>query len=235
MDVYRETWLRKRPIWICRRRCSASIKMFLPQAEFYKGIFTAINLGEPLISLTSTRQLEIGNHGAMEGFSSGFQHIKSCLLIPVATSRKEEEEKKNGKYEKWTSCRLRKPNFSFTKGGLYCVRSARLGARPETPKTKILALLPHSSWECHYVNEAIHNITNTWSFVCLIQWEASFSESFRCAPHLLSLGSSRFLTWAKTTFFSDLCLIMSSFYKYFFLLLLFITPLFVRHYLVTML
>ncbi|GIY80745.1 hypothetical protein CDAR_368291 [Caerostris darwini] len=52
----------------------------------------------------------------------------------------------------------------------------------------------HSSWECHYVNESIHNITNTWFFLCFHQSEAGAGESFRCAPHLLSLGLQGSLT-----------------------------------------
>lgn len=46
-----------------RRRCAMSIKIFSPQAEFSQKIFTAINSGRPLISLTSTRQAKIGNGG----------------------------------------------------------------------------------------------------------------------------------------------------------------------------
>lgn len=40
--------------------------------------------------------------------------------------------------EKWTHGRLRKPNFWFTKGGLFC----EPGARPETQKTKIFNSTP---------------------------------------------------------------------------------------------
>lgn len=194
-DIYRQTWLRKRTVDSQEKKRCIHQNIFTSSRVLQRD-FTAINLRRPLIFLTSTRQPEIGKIAAR---TSGriLIRISSQWILrphPIATPRKE-------KNEKWTNCRLRKPNFSFTKGGLFCVRSASQARDRKHQKQRFFAPLPHSSWECHYVNEAIHNITNTRSFVRLIQWEASFSESFRCAPHLLSLGSSRFLTRAKTTFF----------------------------------
>lgn len=40
-----------------------------------------------------------------------------------SSSHRSIERKKKGSDEKWTNGRLRKPNFSFTKGGPFCVRS----------------------------------------------------------------------------------------------------------------
>ena len=143
-------------------------------------IFTAINLGRPLISLTSTRQAEIGNGDSHSGRI--LIRISSQWILhphPVVLSKKRIQWKMDELPFKKTQFLVHK------RGSLLCSVGER-GARPETRKTKILTPLPHSSWECHYVNEAIHNITNTWPFVMShpirnqLQWIISGTHHTYC-------------------------------------------------------
>lgn len=133
--------------------------IFTPSRVLQK-IFTAINSGRSLISLTSTRQAEIGNAGSHTQCGRILIRISSQWILhphPI--------EKKKGYDEKWMRCRLRKPNFWFTKGGPFCAHLVSPARDRKHRKQRFLTPLPHSSWECHYVNESIHNITNTWPFV----------------------------------------------------------------------
>lgn len=154
--------------------------IFTPSRVLQK-IFTAINSGRSLISLTSTRQAKIGNAGTQWKDS----HPDFITMNPPSSSHRSIEKKK-GYDEKWTHCRLRKPNFWFTKGGPFCARSVSQARDRKHQKQRFLTPLPHSSWECHYVNESIHNITNTWPFVMShpirgqLQWIISGAHHTYC-------------------------------------------------------
>lgn len=178
-DIYRQTWLQRRTVDLSKKMRYVHQNIFTSSRVLQK-IFTAINLERPLISLTSTRQAKIGNGGAHSGRI--LIRISSQWILhphPIVPSKK-------GYDEKWTNCRLRKPNFSFTKGGLFCVRSVSQARDRKHQKQRFLTPLPHSSWECHYVNEAIHNITNIWPFVMShpirdqLQWIISGAHHTYC-------------------------------------------------------
>lgn len=113
-----------------RRRCALSIKIFSPQAEFSQKIFTAINSGRPLISLTSTRQAKIGNGGTH----------RERILIRISSQwilhphPIEKKKRIRWKMDKWP---FKKTQFLVHKRGSLLCSLGEPGARPETPKTKI--------------------------------------------------------------------------------------------------